>query len=457
MKAVVLVARRAGVPERDRAWEYVYPWWKQFGFHVEVVEHPGPEPFNRSWCMNEAARRAWPWDVALFVDADVIEGDPQQVHQAVEKAWETGNFTVAHTSGRDFTPQGTELLLSGADFNWQDECAEYRPRCDSRVNAIRADLFAEVGGFDERFRGWGHEDYSFALACQTLRGKDFVPGTSWHLWHPKMLRVARHTLEWKAGYGLAQRYLGASGDVGLMRAVLDGRRTLQQWTAPTTAEVDLYIPTCCGRSEELEGTIRSFTEHVHGRIRSLNIVDDSGDADYGKWLDHRFGDRAEIIHHEANLGYGDMMRRTWSRIGHTEGAPYVFWSEDDFAFERDVELDDLAAILEHDHQLAQVVLLREAFYPRELQAGSIPKEHPESYTRREAGGRPYLEHTRFFSCNPSLMRREVFSAAPWPETGGGSDSEALMGPRLTALGYRFAFAGEGEPWIRHTGRERVVR
>lgn len=455
MRTVILVARRAGVKERDRAWRYVRPWWEQFGFPMEVVEHNGPEPFNRSWCMNEAAKRAWPWDVALMVDADVFEEDPQQVHNAVENAWETGHFTVAHTSGRDFTAEGTAQLLAGEEFDWLAECEEYREVCDSRVNAVRADLFTAAGGFDERFQGWGHEDYSFALVCETLAGKDFTPGTSWHLWHPKMLKVSRHSLHWKAGYALAQKYLGAAGDPERMQVLLDHRHR-RGWERPV-AEVDVYIPTCCGRREELEGTIASFDERVHGTVRSMTIVDDSGDPDHGAWLENRFGDRSLIVHHERNLGYREMMARTWSRIAHTEGAPYIFWSEDDFAFERDIDLDDLAVILEHDRHLAQVVLLRAAFYPRELEAGSIPNEHPESYTQREVDGLPYLEHRRFFSCNPSLMRRSLFSAAPWPETGAGSDSEALMGPRLKALGFRFAFAGKGEPWIRHTGRERVVR
>lgn len=451
MKAVILIARRAGVPERDRAWEFVRPWWEQFGYHMEVVEHPGPEPFNRSWCMNEAARRAAPWDVALFVDADVIEQDPEQVRNAVQSAWETGRFTVGHTSGRDFTPEGTARLLAGEVFDWESECADYRPLCDSRVNACRADLFEAVGGFDERFQGWGHEDYSFAAACETFGGKDFVPGTSWHLWHPKMLRPSRLTREWKAGFHLAKQYTGAKGDPDRMRAVIDGR------TSPKTAEVDVYIPTCCGRQDELLATIESFDEHVRGVVRSLNLIDDSGDPTYGRWLDRTFGARAVIVHHERNLGYRRMMQRTWRHIANTQGAPYVFWSEDDFRFDRDFDLDDLAAILDNDRHLAQVVLLRAPYYHRELQAGSIPAEHPESYTRREAGGLVYLEHSRFFSCNPSLMRRELFSRASWPERGAGSDSEALMGPRLTELGYRFAFAGEGEPWISHIGKERVVR
>lgn len=455
MKPVILVARRAGVPERDQAWEYVRPWWEQFGWQVEVVEDPGPKPFNRAWCMNEAARRAWPWDVALFVDADVIEENPEQVHQAVQSAWRTGNYTVAHTSGKDFTKHGTELLLAGADFDWDSQRAEYRKVCDSRVNACRADLFMEVGGFDERYEGWGHEDYSFAIACETFSAKDFVPGTSWHLWHPKMLPIARNTLEWKTGYLIARRYMAAAGDKDRMRAVLDeGKR--RGFSRPTSP-VDVYIPTCCGRADEIKETVQSFEERVHGTIHSLTIVDDSGDRDYGRWLEKEFSNRALIIHHGQNLGYRRMMEQTWKHIARTEGAPYIFWSEDDFSFERDIQLDDLASVLEHDHKLAQVVLLREAFYPRELEAGSIPNEHPESYTRREANGLPYLEHTRFFSCNPSLMRRELFTSAAWPETGAGSDSEALMGPRLTALGWHFAFFGEGESWIRHTGRERVVR
>lgn len=222
------------------------------------------------------------------------------------------------------------------------------------------------------------------------------------------------------------------------------------------AEVDVYIPTCCGRDWEITGTVESLTERVHGNIGSMTIIDDSGNPEYGDWLVRTFGGRFRIVHNERNLGYREMMARAWDLIAGTDGAPYVMWSEDDFSFERDVNLDDLIAVLEHDNRLAQVVLLREAFYPREIRAGSIPKEHPGSYTLRRVGPLRYLEHRRFYSCNPGLLRRDIFKVARWPETGEGSQSEALMGPRLVNLGYRFAYFGSGEPWIRHTGRERVV-
>jgi len=42
-----------------------------------------------------------------------------------------------------------------------------------------------VGGYDERFIGWGHEDSDLHTRLLAEAHWDRIEGQAWHLWHPR--------------------------------------------------------------------------------------------------------------------------------------------------------------------------------------------------------------------------------------------------------------------------------
>lgn len=64
---------------------------------------------------------------------------------------------------------------------------EKYPQTNGAINIVLRKYFEKVGGFDERFKGWGGEDDAFMIAMCTLCGSFSRPkGTKiWHLYHPK--------------------------------------------------------------------------------------------------------------------------------------------------------------------------------------------------------------------------------------------------------------------------------
>jgi len=62
---------------------------------------------------------------------------------------------------------------------------EYVGAC-SGVLVIHRETWDLLGGFDERYVGWGAEDVEFAIRHQFER----VPGTCWGMWHPPAERGA---------------------------------------------------------------------------------------------------------------------------------------------------------------------------------------------------------------------------------------------------------------------------
>lgn len=80
------------------------------------------------------------------------------------------------------------------------------------IVAVSRSLLNEVGGFDERFVGWGGEDRAFQFACDTLAGPgERIDAMSYHLWHPSAPEKGRGTLVRKRNIALAVRYKEAAG------------------------------------------------------------------------------------------------------------------------------------------------------------------------------------------------------------------------------------------------------
>lgn len=458
-RVAIVVPWRPGDKYRNRNWEFVRGWWEQFGWPVYEVEHPPPDPFNRSWTINEGARRAWPWDVLVAVDADVIEQDPEQVREGVRLAAETQKLVIPHTSGHDLDDMGTVHLIRG-DAAWMRRVEKRRPICTSRVTIMPESVFEQAGGFDERFRGWGHEDVAFQASAAIINGIVQLPGIAYHLWHPLSLPKARATPEWREGRELCDRYLSAVREGWLgVKQVLDERAPTDRWERPEGAappptrikgmdtRVDVIVLTA-GRRQYLERTLASFSERVSGDVCERIIQDDSGDPEFGVWLKQTYGDEWEIITTSGKLGFTKAIRAIWQVIRGRTGAPYIFHLEEDFVFDRDVDLNQMIEVLRGDEHLAQVALLRGPFYEPELEAGGIIEQDPGAYTKREG----YLEHSKYFTTNPCLYKRTLIRKYHWP---AARNSEVHYTRNLVRRGYRFAYLGDGTPYVSHIGEERT--
>lgn len=187
MDVAVLVPRRAGIEDRDRLWSFARAWWEHDHPDWRIVEgHHNVGPFNRGAALNTAARNAGAWDVAVIIDSDVLI-DPQPVRSAVELAAQSNRMVLGFHDRVHLSPHGTEKVLNGFRGNWENRGMvkrRFRDSCSSCVVVNRA-LWDRVGGFDERFDGWGWEDVAFRVACETLGDGDMIKmaGTLYHLWH----------------------------------------------------------------------------------------------------------------------------------------------------------------------------------------------------------------------------------------------------------------------------------
>lgn len=205
MDCVVLVPRRLE-PWRDRLWGYVH---KRVEAEIDWPIHEGvddaPEPMNRAAARNRAAQEAGDWDVAVFLDADTVP-DFDNLREAVELAGENRALVCAQTEFRSLTRESTRVVLAGSTEPLDAAVRWVYLNPKSSCIAVGREMWEAVGGFDERFQGWGYEDSSFFHACQALGGIERLDGECHHLWHPRSPEKAAARAEYQANQALGARY-----------------------------------------------------------------------------------------------------------------------------------------------------------------------------------------------------------------------------------------------------------
>lgn len=514
-RTVILVPRRAD-PERDKLWAWCKARWEREFPDFPIFEgHHDEGPFNRSAAVNRAAKLAGDWDLGIVIDADIFL-PVSQVREAIKRATKTGKVTWAHrrwrgiredftkrivTDGRDFGPEvdreDMDILVERTNpISWS--CCIVFPRA----------VFDDMGGFDERFIGWGFEDMAAQALICGLYGHERVQGDVYHLWHDRLTtgsgRAAKsvlgYTREAVTNARLGRRYMVAlrrdyalhdrpdlpaseeerQRDIANLKrddALLDEhvkRLRLPDWSAwwPTLEELrDGWLKERDGigestvtvivhsggpperwaeRSAYLRKALGSLSEQVQGPIVQRVIYSD-WEPEHREELDVIAAEHGFYVVGDGHVGYTDSMRRMWTYLSKRAKGDYIFQAEDDFTYPAPVDLVPMIRTLRNDPFLAQIALLRDAFYRDEQETGGILGWPEPAFTLRGQNGDARLEHRLFFTANPSLFRRSL-TDRPWPK---GEHSETLFGKALLQdARLRFAFWGDHVELTKHIG---VVR
>lgn len=502
-RVVILVPRRADHGHRDSVWAAARARWEALHPEWDIVEgHHEEGPFNRSAAVNAAARDAGEWDVALIIDSDVFL-PPEHVREAVDTAVRTGRVTWAHRRWVGLSQNATgRLLLRPSDL--LDPAYEPRGRDIDKANpiswscciALTREAWDRIGGFDERFRGWGWEDMAFQSVACGIVGHERIEGDVFHLWHPRSPGLGRgafdvdsitnarlglrYMMALRRDHGLHDRHVPSTPeemerDMGNLRrndarmAVRAKRFGLPDWSDwwPTLEELvsgkvasrSVALVVHSGgepdRWQERSGYLRqalvSLAEHIDYPWERRVIFSDWGEQPGLQTIADEFG--YSVVGPRERIGYTNSMRALWKYLRQEVTTSHVFLAEDDFLLDRDVDIASMAKVLDEHGEIVQMALLRDAFYEPERVEGTILGHPRVEFTERQNGAGRWLEHRRFFTVNPMLMPRSV-ALWPWPKA---QHSEAVFGRSLFRYRKeaRAAFWGSGEPWITHIGEVRA--
>ena len=201
-----------------------------------------------------------------------------------------------------------------------------------------------------------------------------------------------------------------------------------------------------GRQACIEQTISRFNEVINYSFFEKLIINDSGDPRYHDFLINRFPD-FNVVSHEQRRGLAGAVQSAWASVN--PEVDYVFHLEDDFVFNKSIDINHMAFLLRTNPQLVQMALVRASVNPPEEAVGGFVFQHLEDYSQKE----DYFQHGRLFTLNPCLYPMSTVKVG-WPDHGG--ESEFTTKVHSIDKDYRFGFYGNiyDEPLVTHIGGRR---
>ena len=204
-------------PGRDRNLAATLANLQHFGEVDVILPDSHADPFSRAGSRNAGVREAKA-DVLVVLDADAIV-EPDPLHAAINAAAD-GKLHLPYGECRLLTREGSEAVIAGVAPHL---AASWFVNTQSvgGCAVVTYETWAAVGGWDERFVGWGFEDTAFWAVVDTLFGHVRHDGTLYDLWHPDSRGIG--TPQYAAGKALCDRYTGAQGNRRAMRALIEER------------------------------------------------------------------------------------------------------------------------------------------------------------------------------------------------------------------------------------------
>jgi hypothetical protein len=217
MTVSVIVPFRPDGGHRSRNWTHLRAAWKREHPDWELIEGHCPDggPWVKALAVQDGLSRA-SGDVLVLADADVWCDGLREAVDAVGHA----RWAHPHLMVHRLTEAATDAVLRGEPIDAEDtEQRPYEGVLAGGLTVIQRSLYEEAP-LDPRFRGWGQEDVSVALAWLVFGGKPwrgFDP--LWHFWHPAPPRKNR-SVGTDDGMALYRRYTTASHQPAKMREII---------------------------------------------------------------------------------------------------------------------------------------------------------------------------------------------------------------------------------------------
>lgn len=160
--------------------------------NVRLVHAYNPGAFNKSWGLNVATRFArTPW--LIFADADLML--PAGLDETLDLVARGIEVVKPYNRLLDLSENETRDLDHGvmpnaiidphAGGSGRKHLGEHIVLAGG-IFAIQSGTYARLGGFDERFLGWGGEDNAMTLKIQRARPSVVqLDAAALHLFHPR--------------------------------------------------------------------------------------------------------------------------------------------------------------------------------------------------------------------------------------------------------------------------------
>lgn len=191
--SVIIPYRSDNGGHRDRIFNWILERYGKLYPDAEVcIGEDDDEPFNRAAARN-AAFQAATGDTLLIADADTVF-HRAFVEAGIQMLWRDPRSWVLPYDKKGYynlTEEYTDRLLAGSATRVYPprEEVEYVHELESWAGLliVPREAFELVGGYDDRFIGYGYEDNAFSMAMSTLWGPLCRLDNAYtlHMWHPQ--------------------------------------------------------------------------------------------------------------------------------------------------------------------------------------------------------------------------------------------------------------------------------
>lgn len=162
--------------------------------YVKYIHLPHPEDpigWHKSWAFNKGICMANA-DIVVCHDSDILI--PNRYAQEIVRHMRYKEIEVAilHRFLFCLNRGATEQCLSKREVNLNVPPERIRQNWQGGTLAIKKDAFFKIGGYDERFVGWGGEDNEFFDRCSVLECYTYGYIPFVHLWHaPQNAKISQ--------------------------------------------------------------------------------------------------------------------------------------------------------------------------------------------------------------------------------------------------------------------------
>lgn len=190
----ILIPFRSDGGHRDRLLDWVVQRWSVLLPDAEIVLSDGVGEggvFSRSRARNLAVQKA-SGDLLIFADGDTTiswAGCKEALALFEYEVWAlpyTRYYNLTeHSTEEQITQSPGGPLLRTPDAEYIFPSLHHPEPAVSGVIMVARSAFEKIGGYDERFIGWGLEDRVFVMELEHEFGRGSrVSGPAYHLWHP---------------------------------------------------------------------------------------------------------------------------------------------------------------------------------------------------------------------------------------------------------------------------------
>lgn len=224
-KLSVLIPYREDGGQRDRVFQWILKRYASMIPESQIcIGTDDSEPFNRSAARNNAYEQAR-HEFILIADADTAV-EPSAIGAAMFlMQQDPRSWFVPYNWYYNLNEAITEQILRGSPdqkINPTEGQWDHKIESTAGMLIMHRDAWETVGGYDDRFIGWGYEDNSFQIAVDTLWAphQRIMWGQGLHLWHPVGEHEAFNQPAIDHNRSLYIKYKKAYGNQERMRKVI---------------------------------------------------------------------------------------------------------------------------------------------------------------------------------------------------------------------------------------------